>query len=119
MSLADLALGDWVRQAVAFPAFRQSKQFRFRHLNDREHLTAFRDQGVICDPANLESAPEPGALEPIEPAANAQTVTELGGSAIVDFGPDNDGILLGLCHFDQLHPELLGEERARSLDEAQ
>src|SRR5689334_20148807 len=89
MSLADLALRDRVRQAVTLPAFRQPKQFRFWHLNDREHLAAFGDQHVIRNAANLERAPETDAIEPVEPAPNAQTIPELGRAPIIDFGAND------------------------------
>src|SRR5437762_10637984 len=47
---------------VRFPMLRQTQQFSRRHLDQREHLAALGDQGVVLRTRNVECAPEPRAF---------------------------------------------------------
>src|SRR5689334_8318771 len=66
-----------------------------------------------------ESAPEPRAIDAIQPAVNHQPVGQPGRASIVDLGMDDDRIRLLLRHFYQRESELLRKQSARDLDKAQ
>jgi hypothetical protein len=81
-------------------------------------LAAFDNQFLVAKPPNLESAPKARAFDPIEPAIDTQPIAKFRCPAIIDFRSNHNRILLGLRHFDQLHPKFLGKQSARGFDEA-
>ena len=105
--------------SIPIPPVRHSKQLRFGHLDDRKHLTAFRDERFINRPHNPERAPKPNPFEPVEPAFDNEAIAQLRGLAVIDFGPDNHRILLVFGHLRQAEPELFGEKSSRDFNEAQ
>ena len=106
-----------VRYSV--PLVRHSKQLCLGHLDDRQHLAAFRDERFINGPHDSEGAPKPNPLEPVEPAFDHEPIAQLRRAAVIDFGPDDHRILLVLGHLREAEPELFGEKSPRDFDEAQ
>jgi len=104
---------------VRFPMLRQTQQFSRRHLDQREHLAALGDQGVVLRTRNVECAPEPRAFYAIQPAFDHKPVTEFRRPSVVNLGADHDRICLLLRHLHELEPEFLSKVCARDLDEAQ
>ena len=109
----------FIRNSIPVPVIRHPEQLCLGHLDDRQHLTAFRDQRVISRPHDAEGAPKPDPLELVEPAFDHEPVAQFRRAAVIDLGPDDHRILLVLGHLREAEPELFGEKGPRDFDEAQ
>jgi hypothetical protein len=74
---------------------------------------------VICWPRNLESAPEPHALHPIQPAFDHKLISESSGAAVINLRSYDYWIPMVLGHFGEREAEGLGETGTRDFDETQ
>lgn len=97
----------------------QAHRFAGRHLDDGEHLPRGDDECAVGGAANLEGAPKAEAVHAFQPTVDDELVAEHGGFAVVDFGADDDGVDVGARHVHEAHAELLGEQGAGDLDEAE
>jgi len=82
-------------------------------------LPAFGDQRAIRRSCDSEGAPESRALQSIKPTIDYQSVTQLCGAAVIDFGPDDHWIFLRLRHFGERKPKLFCQQCPRDLDETE
>ena len=105
--------------SISIPLVRDPQQFPLRHLNDREHLAAFGDQRFVDRAHDPERAPEPDALQAIEPAFHHEPIAQFRRAPVIDFRPDHHRIFLRLGHLGEAEPEFFGEKGARDFDEAQ
>lgn len=101
------------------PIDRQAHGFSGRHLDHRKHLSRCDDERAVGRAANLEGAPKAEAVHAFEPAVHDELVAEDGGLAVVDLGADYDRVDVRAGHVHEAHAELLGEQSARDLDEAE
>ncbi len=117
----DIRLWDNARSCRSdiFASLRQTQQFRGWHLEERERLTALRNQLVVLRSCDPKSAPEPDTFHLIEPALNYQPISEFRRAAIINLRAYHHGISLLFSHFCQTEAEFLGQMCARDLDEAQ
>ncbi len=76
------------------PCGREAERFGFGHFDESEGLTAGDEEGAVGWSGDFEAAPEAGAFEGIEPAADGEEIAEESGAAVVDFGADDDGEVL-------------------------
>lgn len=97
----------------------QPDRFSLGHLDEGKALPRGDKEGIIAFPADFEGAPEPGALEAVEPTMDQQSVTEGGGTFVVDLGPDDDGVKLGIRHSLEIHTHEPGEAGPAGFDHAQ
>ena len=67
----------------------------------------------------LEGAPEAHPLDAIHPAMDQELVGENRRALVVDFRAEDDGKELIGGHVGEAHSKLLGEQRARDLNEAE
>jgi hypothetical protein len=89
------------------------------HLDERKHLAGLDDQCLVAAAANLECAPKAHALDGLETAMDYEDIAQYGGFPVIDLRADDDRVLLALGHGAQAHADLLGQQRAGDLDEAQ
>ena len=89
------------------------------HLDEGKHLAALDDEGVIAAAADIEGAPEAHALDGLEAAMGDEDIAEGGGFAVIDLRADDDGVLAAGGHGAEAHADLLGEEGAGDLDDAE
>ena len=108
-----------IRNSIPVPLLWYPKHLCLGHLDEYQHLAAFRDKGIISGPHYLKRAPKPDPPEPIKPAFDDELVSEHCRAAVVDFGANNDRILLVLGHLREAEPELFGKKRPRNFDETQ
>src|SRR5437762_6503071 len=57
-----------LRRAVTIPLLWKPEQLPFRHLDESEHLAAFRDERLIAGSPDLKGTPKADALQSVEPA---------------------------------------------------
>jgi len=82
-------------------------------------LAAIRDSRVVIRPNDTEIAPEPDPIDSIEPAFDQQSIAQGGWPAVIDLGPDYNGIPVRLRHLAQSESELLRQKRSRDFNKPQ
>src|SRR6266480_623545 len=104
---------------VFLPVIGQAQQFPRWHLDQREHLTALRNQRVVLRSCDPKSAPEPRTFYLIEPTLNHQPISKFSRTAIINLRTYHHGICLLFSHFGQAKAEFFGQMCARDLNETQ
>src|SRR5205814_10639497 len=107
------------RSPIPIPTVGQAQQFCRRHLDQRQRLPTFCNQGIVLVPHDPKSAPKSHAFELIEPTFNREAVAKFCGMALVDVRPDSDSVLLRRRHVRLVESEVLRQESACDLDDPQ
>ena len=77
------------------------------------------EEGIVFLADHIESAPEAGAGDLVESAADGDPVAKLGGFAVINFGAGDDGEDLAGGHGFEVHAHEGGEAGAAGFDHAQ
>src|SRR5437016_11685110 len=108
-----------IARAVFLPVIGQTQQFPGWHFDQREHLTALRNQYVVLRSCDPKSAPELRAFHLIESTLDHQPISKFGRAAIINLRTYHHGICLPFSHFGQAKSELFGQMCARDLNKTQ
>lgn len=101
------------------PTIREAEGFSGGHGDEGEGLARGDEEGVVTFADHFEGAPEAGAADFFEAAADGDPVAEFCGLAVVGLGAGDDGVDLAFGHGFEIHAHEGGEAGAAGFDHAE
>lgn len=101
--------GQLAKMAECFqPGSRDAENFRTRHGDQGEELTAGDNDFFITEPDDLKRDPKAAPFDFFQMTPDLEFVAESGGGAVIDLGANHDRIFAGLGHRSEAHAHLFG-----------
>lgn len=101
------------------PILWEAQWFSFGELDEGELLATGDEEGFIAGPVDFESTPEAHFFGGFEVSTNVEGIAEASGFFVIDFGAEEDGVLVLGGHFGEVEAELGAEFGPGGFDEAQ